>query len=151
MSAVSGVWSQLSVSFRRPHANLSFSDSALPIHLSLRRSVSIHLSCHLQPLRSFIPRSKPILGRIACTESKTRPTVTGVPWSVCLFDIAMSCAKTDEPIEMPFGMWTRVSPRNHVLGGGAADPPGQAVIFGASLRCGLSAELFDHFFDSGTR
>jgi len=23
----------------------------------------------------------------------------------------MSCAKTDEPIEMPFGVWTRVGPR----------------------------------------
>jgi len=43
----------------------------------------------------------------------------------------MSCAKTAEPIEMPFGMWTRVGPRNqfgmwtrvgprnHVLDGGA--------------------------------
>ena len=26
----------------------------------------------------------------------------------------MSCAKTAEPIEMPFGAWTRVSPRNRV-------------------------------------
>jgi len=32
---------------------------------------------------------------------------------------AMSCAKTAEPIEMPFGIWTRVGPRKHVLGGGA--------------------------------
>ena len=30
---------------------------------------------------------------------------------------AVSLAKTAEPIEMPFGIWTRVSPRNHVLGG----------------------------------
>jgi len=29
----------------------------------------------------------------------------------------MSPAKTAEPIEMPFGMWTRVGPRNHVLDG----------------------------------
>ena len=27
---------------------------------------------------------------------------------------AMSCAKTAEPIEMPFGLWTRVGPRKHV-------------------------------------
>ena len=27
----------------------------------------------------------------------------------------MSCAKTDEPIEIPFGVWTNVSPLNHVL------------------------------------
>ena len=26
-------------------------------------------------------------------------------------------AKTAEPIEMPFGLWTRVGPRNHVLDG----------------------------------
>jgi len=26
-------------------------------------------------------------------------------------------AKTAEPIEMPFGMWTRVGPGNHVLDG----------------------------------
>jgi len=28
-----------------------------------------------------------------------------------------SPAKTAEPIEMPFGMWTQVGPRNHVLDG----------------------------------
>jgi len=31
---------------------------------------------------------------------------------------AMSCAKMAEPIEMPFELWTRVSPRKHVLHGG---------------------------------
>ena len=30
----------------------------------------------------------------------------------------MSCAKTAEPIEMSFGLRTRVDPRNHVLDGG---------------------------------
>jgi len=29
----------------------------------------------------------------------------------------MSPAKTAEPIEIPFGMWTRVSPKNHVVDG----------------------------------
>jgi len=28
---------------------------------------------------------------------------------------AMSCAKMAESIEMPFGMWTRVGPRKHIL------------------------------------
>jgi len=28
----------------------------------------------------------------------------------------VSCAKTAEPIEMPFGILSRVDPRNHVLG-----------------------------------
>ena len=30
------------------------------------------------------------------------------------------CAKTAEPIEMPFGFWARMGPRNHVLDGGPA-------------------------------
>jgi len=34
--------------------------------------------------------------------------------SVCLLVSTMSCAKTAEPIEMPFGAWTRVSPTNRV-------------------------------------
>ena len=29
----------------------------------------------------------------------------------------MSCAKTVEPIEMPFGFWTRLGPRKHEIGG----------------------------------
>jgi len=29
-------------------------------------------------------------------------------------DAAVSHAKPAEPIEMPFGLWTRVGPRNHV-------------------------------------
>ena len=27
------------------------------------------------------------------------------------------CAKTAEPIKMPFGLWARMGPRNHVLAG----------------------------------
>ena len=30
-------------------------------------------------------------------------------------DTVASCGNTNEPIEMPFGLWTRVAPRNHVL------------------------------------
>jgi len=30
----------------------------------------------------------------------------------------VSCVKTAEPIEMPFGLWTVVGPGNHVLDGG---------------------------------
>ena len=29
----------------------------------------------------------------------------------------MSCAKIAEPIEMPFGLWNQIGPRNHVLDG----------------------------------
>ena len=34
----------------------------------------------------------------------------------------MSSAKTTEAIMMPFGFWTRVGPRNHVLDDGGPDP-----------------------------
>jgi len=30
------------------------------------------------------------------------------------------CAKTTKPIEMSFGLWARIGPRNHVLDGGPA-------------------------------
>jgi len=50
---------------------------------------------------------------------KMRPIATDVAWSVCLFFCLLvtfvSRAKTDKRIEMPFGMRTRVSLRNHVL------------------------------------
>ena len=39
----------------------------------------------------------------------------------------MSPAKTDELIEMPFGLWTRVGFRNHVLDRGP-DPPWAGTI-----------------------
>jgi len=35
--------------------------------------------------------------------------------SVGLSATVVSRAKTDEPIEMPFGLWTRVGPKNQVL------------------------------------
>jgi len=52
--------------------------------------------------------------------------------------------KTAEPIEMPFGVWTRVGPRNHVLSGGP-DPPKEGAIFWGErrLRCVLSSVFFD--------
>jgi len=48
-----------------------------------------------------------------------RPIVTDrVAWSVCLSVTLVSPAKMAEPIEMPFGLWTRVGSRNRVLDGG---------------------------------
>ena len=45
------------------------------------------------------------------------PVVTRVAWSVCLFvgHKHTSPAKTDEPIEMRFGVWTHAGSRNHVF------------------------------------
>ena len=43
-----------------------------------------------------------------------RPTVTdGLVYSLSV--AIVSPAKTSEPIEMMFGLWTRAGPRNHVL------------------------------------
>jgi len=44
---------------------------------------------------------------------------------VCLLDTTVSLTKTDEPIEMPFGLSTRMGPGNHVLGGGMDRPVGR--------------------------
>jgi len=45
-----------------------------------------------------------------------RPTAADrVAWSVCLSVTIMSPAKAAEPIGMPFGMWTRLGPSNHLL------------------------------------
>ena len=33
---------------------------------------------------------------------------------------AVSCAETAEPIDLLFGLWTRIGTRNHVLDGGPA-------------------------------
>ena len=46
----------------------------------------------------------------------------GVAWSVGLFVTLVNPAKTAEPIEMPFGLKTRVGSGNNVLDGGP-DPP----------------------------
>jgi len=47
-----------------------------------------------------------------------QPIVTDqVAWSVCLSVTVMSPTKMAEPIEMLFGLWTQVGPRNHVLDG----------------------------------
>ena len=41
----------------------------------------------------------------------------------------MSWAQTPEPVDMPFGLWTWLGPRNHVLGGGF-DPKGKGQFCG---------------------
>ena len=47
-----------------------------------------------------------------------RPSSVVCP-SVGLSVTIVNSAKTAEPIEMSFGVWTRVGPRKHVLDGGA--------------------------------
>ena len=54
------------------------------------------------------------------------PIVTDhVAWSVGLsvcHSVTPNPCKTAEPIEMPFGLWTRVVPRKHLLDGAPVDP-----------------------------
>jgi len=52
-----------------------------------------------------------------------------VAWSVGLSVTLVSPAKTAEPIEMPFGLRTRVDPGNHVLDG-CPDPHGNGQFWG---------------------
>ena len=49
-----------------------------------------------------------------------RPIVTDVAWSVCLFDVTVSCAETAKPIDMPFWVRTWVSQRIMCLKHGSA-------------------------------
>jgi len=55
----------------------------------------------------------------------------------------MSCAKTAEPIKMPFGFWTRVGSRKHVLGVMHTGEYHWTVH--VRRRCGLLSNYFDHF------
>jgi len=42
-------------------------------------------------------------------------------------------AKTAEPIDMPFGMWTWVGPKNHVLNGGPERPMPKGIFMGKDM------------------
>ena len=58
---------------------------------------------------------------------------------VCLVSVCLPIrhirqpTETDEPIEVLFGMWTRVAPRNHVLNEALRIPPQEEVLTGAYL------------------
>ena len=82
--------------------------------------------------RLYSPRHVLLLGCIASGHSDhyyTRSSV--VCLSVCLSVFTfVSPAKTAEPIEMPFGMMTRVGSGNHVLDGGPDAPRGRGTFWG---------------------
>jgi len=52
---------------------------------------------------------------------------------VCQFVTVVSPAKMAQPFEMPFGLRTRLSPRNHVLDG-YPDPRGKGQFLGGKGR-----------------
>ena len=56
--------------------------------------------------------------------------------SVCLLVTTASCAKTAEPIEMPFGMWIGT-----VVLGGARISLGEWASLGASPGCEAAAAM----------
>ena len=60
---------------------------------------------------------------------KTRPIVTDVAWCVCADHNCEPC-EHGQPIDVLFGVWTRVGSRNRVLGG--SDSPGKGGIWGSS-------------------
>jgi len=75
-----------------------------------------------------------------------RPIVTyRVAWSasrsVGLSVTVVSPAKTAEPIEMPFGSWTRVGPVNHALDGGPDPPWDGAILGGGASDCKVCCHL----------
>jgi len=62
------------------------------------------------------------------------PVVTDrVAWtvgrSVCWSVTVVSPVETAEPIEMPYGLWARVGPRNYVLDGVHIPCPREDAIF----------------------
>ena len=53
----------------------------------------------------------------------------------------MSCAKTAEPIEMPFGMWTQMGPwKHHQMGCILANTTERSM-------CGGDAAFLSNYFD----
>jgi len=73
--------------------------------------------------------------------------------SIPIIFLLVYCAKTAEPVEMAFGLWTRVAPRKHVLDGGQIPRWCQCAIIGWHIgtswrimwrRCGLMSNYFDH-------
>ena len=74
---------------------------------------------------------------ITCTECKDAAYCywcSMVSVHVCLLMTTMSCAKT---IEILFGMWTWVGPRNNVLVWGPGSPKGKGQFSDAPLLCGF--------------
>ena len=75
--------------------------------------------------------------------------------SVSVLCTPARCAKTDEPIEMPFGVRTRENPRIHVLVGGLGPPQEGHLAVDTFKTCPQLIFLFargnsDAFLDTDT-
>ena len=60
---------------------------------------------------------------------------------VCLLARTVNCAKPDEPIEMPFGMWAWSGPGNSVLDGARVPPPQRRD----KLEAGISRATVNYY------
>jgi len=74
-------------------------------------------------ITELLQRAPPIFDGVAITLDIGQ----GVTWPVGLSVTIMSPAKTAEPIEIPYGLWTRVVQRNHIFYRGP-DPPCEGAI-----------------------
>ena len=85
------------------------------------------------------------------TQQSTFPLVTDVAWSVtvCLLVMNASGAESAEPIEMPFGVRTRVEPTNHVRWG-PGPPRKKGKVFHTRYRA-LDPELIPVYRQSARR
>jgi len=70
------------------------------------------------------------IGSFFLPHGGVRCSVVYVCLSVSLLVTTVSPTKTDEPITVPFGVWTWVGPRNHVLGGGRDPLAGRDITWG---------------------
>jgi len=50
---------------------------------------------------------------------------------------AVICAKTAEPIEVPFGLWARMGGKHHVLHGRSRSPWKGAILVDRDARCNV--------------
>jgi len=58
------------------------------------------------------------LGHVACAECKDVALCYRYRLASPSVSVVVSPTKTSGPVKMPFLLWTRVGPRNRVLGGG---------------------------------
>jgi len=93
--------------------------------------VSVSTSVNL-PLHHKVQKFSSCTGAPGWSRKKGRKNGCGVvvvAWSVGLSVTLVSTAETAEPIEMSFGFWAQMGPRNHVLNGNP-DPHRNGQLWG---------------------